>query len=99
MQDQSGSKLINRQLPQPPSTIGEPLFTFLRQLVGAVASFINDVSLLQNSGKQSVLQVDVLTDAPLSPVNGMLAYADGTNWNPGSGAGFYGYQSGAWVKL
>ena len=37
--------------------------------------------------------------APSSPVEGMLAYADGTTWNPGGGAGFYGYTSGAWVKL
>jgi hypothetical protein len=37
--------------------------------------------------------------APPKPVNGVIAYADGTNWDPGSGAGFYGYESGVWVKL
>ena len=31
--------------------------------------------------------------------DGMIAYADGTNWNPGAGAGFYGREEGAWVKL
>lgn len=45
------------------------------------------------------LQIAVRTSAPSSPANGMIAYADGTSWNPGSGAGFYGYQAGAWVKL
>ena len=31
--------------------------------------------------------------------NGLIAYADGTNWNPGTGRGIYAYQNGAWVKL
>ena len=37
--------------------------------------------------------------APVKLRNGMIVYADGTDWNPGSGEGFYGYQAGAWVKL
>lgn len=36
---------------------------------------------------------------PEKPQNGIVVYADGTNWNPGSGEGFYGYEAGAWVKL
>lgn len=31
--------------------------------------------------------------------DGMVVYADGTSWNPGSGEGFYGRENGAWVKL
>lgn len=41
----------------------------------------------------------VLGREPSNPTNGMVVYADGTQWNPGSGAGFYGYRSGAWRKL
>ena len=37
--------------------------------------------------------------APLKPRDGNVAFADGTNWNPGSGKGFYGYYSGAWHFL
>lgn len=37
--------------------------------------------------------------APHSPEEGMVVLADGTSWNPGSGAGFYGYYGAAWVKL
>jgi hypothetical protein len=40
-----------------------------------------------------------LNVAPEKPREGMVVLADGTNWNPGSGAGFYGYYSGAWNKL
>ena len=30
---------------------------------------------------------------------GRLARADGTGWNPGSGAGLYIFQGGAWVFI
>lgn len=29
----------------------------------------------------------------------LIAYADGTNWNPGSGEGLYAYYAGSWKKL
>lgn len=45
------------------------------------------------------LQFDVLTIEPERPQDGMLAYADGTSWNPGAGAGLYERRGGAWVKL
>jgi len=41
----------------------------------------------------------VLALEPKKPREGMLAVADGTNWNPGSGKGLYEYKSAAWVKL
>lgn len=41
----------------------------------------------------------VLGVEPQRRRNGMVAYADGTLWDPGSGEGFYGYEGGAWVKL
>jgi hypothetical protein len=37
--------------------------------------------------------------APAKPREGMLVYADGTDWNPGSGAGYYVYYAGAWHPL
>lgn len=39
------------------------------------------------------------TVAPAKPREGMLAIADGTSWNPGSGKGLYEYRASAWVKL
>lgn len=41
----------------------------------------------------------ILNTAPSKPSNGDVAYADGTNWNPGSGAGLYERKAGAWSKL
>ena len=46
-----------------------------------------------------MLQIDEMHVAPQRPRNGMIVLADGTDWNPGAGAGFYGYRGGAWVKL
>lgn len=43
--------------------------------------------------------IDPSYAAPLKPRDGDVRYADGTEWNPGSGVGFYGYENGAWVKL
>jgi hypothetical protein len=37
--------------------------------------------------------------APAKPREGMVRFADGTNWNPGAGTGYYAYVSGAWAKL
>lgn len=36
---------------------------------------------------------------PLNPEEGLIVRADGTEWNPGSGAGFYGRHNGAWRFL
>ena len=36
---------------------------------------------------------------PAKPRDGMVIFADGTNFNPGSGEGFYGWYSGAWHFL
>lgn len=37
--------------------------------------------------------------APTKPRTGMTVLADGTNWNPGAGAGVYTYYGAAWHKL
>lgn len=37
--------------------------------------------------------------APSKPRDGQTMLADGTSWNPGSGAGVYTYYGSAWHKL
>lgn len=46
-----------------------------------------------------MVKLKELNSVPDKPRAGQIVLADGTNWNPGSGAGFYGYYGGAWVKL
>lgn len=36
---------------------------------------------------------------PKRVFEGMVIKADGTTWDPGSGAGVYAYVGGAWTKL
>jgi len=43
------------------------------------------------------LQLTVTTVAPAKPRRGRIYYADGTNWNPGSGEGVYRFNGFAWV--
>jgi len=40
-----------------------------------------------------------LSSAPSSPKEGQIAFADGTNWNPGSGKGLYIYYDSTWHKI
>ena len=46
------------------------------------------------SEAQEFAFVQELHVAPERPRDGMVVLADGTDWNPGSGAGFYGYDGG-----
>jgi hypothetical protein len=36
---------------------------------------------------------------PDKPRAGLIVYADGTDWDPGSGAGLYYYNGSAWVLI
>jgi len=36
---------------------------------------------------------------PAKRFSGLIAFADGTDWNPGSGQGIYAYYNGTWNKL
>lgn len=40
-----------------------------------------------------------LHEVPRKLILGMTVLADGTDWNPGAGAGVYTYYGGAWHKL
>ena len=42
---------------------------------------------------------NVTNVAPTRTEDGMIRYADGTNWNPGSGEGMYAYFNAQWNKL
>jgi hypothetical protein len=49
--------------------------------------------------RQQFLYIDTLNVAPTKPRDGMIVRADGVNWNPGAGTGFYGYRNGGWNLL
>ena len=45
------------------------------------------------------LRLKTLHAEPSRPRDGVIVFADGTDWDPGSGEGYYGYYGSAWVKL
>lgn len=45
------------------------------------------------------MTLDTLHVAPNKYREGTICLADGTDWNPGSGAGVYVYRGGAWHFL
>jgi hypothetical protein len=51
------------------------------------------------NGKSEMQSMAPLAVEPAKPRDGMIVYADGTNWNPGSGEGAYERRAGAWAKL
>lgn len=45
------------------------------------------------------VQLDKLSVEPIKPRDGMVVLADGVNFNPGSGPGYYGFRDGLWRFL
>lgn len=54
---------------------------------------------LELSQPSEYLALKTLYEAPNKVFEGMLVKADGTEWNPGSGAGVYVYRAGSWHLL
>ena len=50
---------------------------------------------------QATFRLERIHEAPQRPRGGDSRYADGSNWNPGSGEGIYFFKesTSAWVKL
>jgi hypothetical protein len=54
---------------------------------------------LQASQPTDYVALKTLYAAPSRIFDGMIVKADGTTWNPGSGAGVYARVGATWVKL
>ena len=59
---------------------------------------LQDISEAMQSPNEFLL-LTPLAVAPKKPRDGMIAMAEGVNWNPGSGAGVYVYRAGSWRFL
>ena len=79
--------------PKPLSSA----YTSLAEFVRYVYDELQEVSRILNLQHEFIL--DETHVAPAKPREGMIRFADGTNWNPGAGKGIYGYYGGSWTKL
>ena len=61
------------------------------------SSNVNSMRSPSRSRSRPMLSLEKLHEEPLRPRDGMVVYADGSNWDPGSGEGIYAYVAGAWV--
>jgi hypothetical protein len=81
---------VKRYQPAPPPTNPDLLAQWAFQELQRLATSLD-----------SVTDLDIDYKAPVKPQDGMLAYADGSRWNPDAtnGEGFYGYWAGTWHFL
>jgi hypothetical protein len=62
--------------------------------------FVNELRRVSEEFNETIaIELRQVGKAPTRPREGMIVSADGTNWNPGAGAGAYEYLGGVWVKL
>lgn len=72
--------------PPDPLAVAE----WVRRELGRLEQSFFDLDMIQLKETFVVVQF---------PREGMVVFADGVQWNPGGGRGFYGYHTGAWNKL
>lgn len=78
----------------------QPGSAALLSVAGDVRRFLDEeLRRIADKVNAGEIYAQPLAAEPAKPENGVIVYADGTNWNPGSGQGFYGYENGSWVKL
>lgn len=51
------------------------------------------------SAGSDAVRIEATAVAPTKVVEGMIRRADGTNWDPGRGAGLYIYRGGSWKLI
>lgn len=74
-----------------------PVHPSLQELSDYVFRELNRVSV--SLFTEVSLNLEKMFVEPSRPQDGDVVYADGTSWNPGSGAGVYAYLNGSWTKL
>lgn len=79
--------------PKPPPRTSpefQELYDYIEQELQSISR-----ELLESRG----LELRTTSKVPLRPREGMIVQADGTDWDPGEGAGTYKYESGVWKKF
>lgn len=93
----AGDKVYLYNPRRMPEYTGGNLASYIIRLMAFLGEEFRNVA----NGLQGVYQLPVMTAEPQHLREGLMVYADGTTWNPGSGVGVYVYKGAAtgWVKL
>lgn len=92
-------------IPQPRETMTlQETNRKLGEIVVHLSTQLYDIRQTVNqliNGNLGEVRLDIKTAEPVpsDKVAGMVVYADGATWNPGSGAGIYRWSGAAWVFL
>lgn len=73
-----------------------PQATTVQELVRYLETELRAV--YQALAETDAVDLRVTNREPERPRDGMIVYADGTNWDPGNGRGIYIYDNG-WTRL
>lgn len=76
----------------------KPFFGQVSELPGYVRTELEAIA-REWDQEVHLITLQKLNAAPVRVREGQVVLADGVNWNPGSGPGFYGYRGGAWHFL
>ena len=92
-------KSVNRWTPNPAPVNNDNLSDYLFNELNRLSDIIFNLDVMRleqtnKDPKDTTIGID-----RGKPRDGDIRYADGTNWNPGSGIGIYAYIGGAWTKL
>jgi hypothetical protein len=79
-------------VPPDTLTVDDENRELVRYIKGELDKISQAISSLEH-------QYPPLHAAPERYSIGYVAYADGTDWNPGAGEGLYVYKSGGWTLL
>ena len=91
-------KSVNRWTPNPAPINNDQLSDYLFHELNRLSDIIFNLDVFRL--EQTNVDPDDFGGASRGkPRNGDIRYADGTNWNPGSGEGIYAYTNDAWDKL
>ena len=86
-------KSVNRWSPNPAPVTPEELPDYLFNELNRLSDILFNID---------TFRLEETNVAPDKPRDGDIIYADGTNWNPGSGRGIYAYiddGTPSWEKL
>jgi hypothetical protein len=92
-------------LPNPvvfpsPQEIDDPATQqWARSLMSSLQTYLGQIALATQNPNVVTVQFQVNYSPPNNPQPGWVAFADGTDWNPGGGRGLYVYSGGVWNLL